>query len=67
MLPDAQWLQDEKGNFVEDENGAFIYDKYWTPETDMTRYTNPQHPDFWESEYLKPAYNIWVKPWWASK
>lgn len=26
--------------------------KYWTPDTDMTRYTDPNHPDFWQ-------------PWWA--
>lgn len=26
------------------------YDKYWTPETDMTRYTDPNHPDFWQPD-----------------
>jgi hypothetical protein len=29
-----------------------IYDKYWTPDTDMTRYTNPEHPDFWQPDWL---------------
>ncbi|MEL7433487.1 MAG: pentapeptide repeat-containing protein, partial [Chloroflexota bacterium] len=22
----------------------------WTPDTDMTRFTNPEHPDFWSPE-----------------
>ncbi|MGB7337529.1 MAG: pentapeptide repeat-containing protein [Phototrophicaceae bacterium] len=25
----------------------------WTPEPDMTRYTNPVHPDFWEPDWVK--------------
>lgn len=30
---------------------------YWTPETDMTRFTDPEHPDFWRSdEDWSPAY-----------
>lgn len=24
--------------------------EYWTPETDMARFTNPQHPDYWQSD-----------------
>ena len=28
-------------------------DKYWTPETDMTRYTDPNHPDFWQPDWAK--------------
>ena len=29
----------------------------WTPETDMSRFTDPQHPDFWRSNLLgSPAY-----------
>ena len=39
-----------------DAEGKAIYDKHWTPETDMTRYTNPDHPDFWEPEYIKPDF-----------
>jgi len=31
------------------------FDKYWTPETDMTRYTNPEHPDFWQPEWAKES------------
>lgn len=26
--------------------------KYWTPETDMTRYTDPNHPDFWQPDWV---------------
>ena len=29
----------------------------WMPGTDMARFTDPQHPDFWRSDYLlSPAY-----------
>jgi hypothetical protein len=29
----------------------------WTPETDMTQFTDPNHPDFWRSDDPKsPAY-----------
>ena len=27
--------------------------KRWTPETDMTRYTDPSHPDFWQPDRVK--------------
>jgi uncharacterized protein YjbI with pentapeptide repeats len=30
-----------------------IYDKYWTPETDMSRYTDSNHPDFWQPDWVK--------------
>lgn len=29
-----------------------VYDKYWTPDTDMTRYTNPEHLDFWQPDWV---------------
>jgi uncharacterized protein YjbI with pentapeptide repeats len=29
-----------------------IYDKFWTPNTDMNRYTNPEHPDFWQPDWV---------------
>jgi hypothetical protein len=28
-------------------------DKYWTPETDMRRYTDLSHPDFWQPDWAK--------------
>jgi uncharacterized protein YjbI with pentapeptide repeats len=50
ILPDAIWLR-----FDTDRNP--IFDKYWTPETDMTRYTNPNHPDFWQPDWVKRNYD----------
>jgi len=47
--------------------GEGKYDKYWTPETDMRRYIDPEHPDFWQPDYLKPDFNEDDKPWWAKK
>ncbi|MEM6281929.1 MAG: pentapeptide repeat-containing protein [Chloroflexota bacterium] len=44
ILPDAQNM----GDWFEP-----IHDKFWTPYTDMTRYTNPNHPDFWQPEWAK--------------
>lgn len=26
---------------------------HWTPDTDMTRFTDPNHPDFWQPEWAK--------------
>ena len=29
----------------------------WTPDADLTRFTDPDHPDFWRADDLKsPAY-----------
>lgn len=48
VLPDAEKI----GN--DDERKAiFTPESYWTPETDMTRYTDPNHPDFWEPKWVK--------------
>lgn len=44
VLPDAKNI----GSIIHPE-----YDKYWTPETDMSRYTDPNHPDFWEPDWVK--------------
>lgn len=40
-LPDANIIGINKDKSLK-------YDKYWTPETDMSRYTDPDHPDFWQ-------------------
>ncbi len=53
ILPDAQLLVDENGEVQRDENGKRLYNNYWTPETDMSRYTNPDHPDFWQPDWAK--------------
>lgn len=65
VLPDAQILEDENGNILHDDEGNPIYDKYWTEDVDMTRYTNSDHPNFWEPDYLKPDYNGDDMPQWV--
>jgi uncharacterized protein YjbI with pentapeptide repeats len=37
-LPDAVW---------DDEAQTFL-SGYWTPDTDMAHFTDPEHPDFWD-------------------
>ena len=44
ILPDAP---------MENEQDTLPADSYWTPDTDMTRYTDPEHPDFWHPEWAK--------------
>ena len=41
-----------------DETTYYLPDNtLWTPETDMKRFTDPDHPNFWRSDKLKsPAY-----------
>ena len=51
-LPDAMPAKDENGRNMMNEFGHFVYDTYWTPETDMTRYTDPSHPDFWQPDWV---------------
>ena len=57
VLPDAVPVRDEKGWRMYDEEGHYTFspESYWTPETDMTRYTDPNHPDFWEPDWVKEA------------
>lgn len=33
------------------------YNKYWTPDTDMARYTDPEHPDFWQPNWAKSGHS----------
>lgn len=33
-------------------DGKLIFDAHWSPDTDMTRYTDPTHPDFWQPAWL---------------
>ena len=51
ILPDALPLKDAEGKTLQNQLGHYVYDKYWTPDTDMTRYTDPTHPDFWQPEW----------------
>ena len=46
-------LPDAKLDTIQKEQ----YDKYWTPETDMTRYTDPHHPDFWQPYWVNKRYD----------
>lgn len=46
VLPDA----DPTGR---DKDGNLIFTKHWTTETDMTRYTDPNHPEFWQPDWAK--------------
>ena len=41
MLPDAVIID-------VDADGNPTFDKYWTRDTDMSRYTDPNHPNFWD-------------------
>lgn len=47
VLPDSLALYDENGAVRVDDQERILFDKYWIPGTDMTRYTNPDHPEFW--------------------
>lgn len=50
VLPDARPLYDAEGNIQYDAYHRVLFDRHWTPETDMTRYTNPAHRDYWSIE-----------------
>ncbi|MEM9951763.1 MAG: pentapeptide repeat-containing protein [Chloroflexota bacterium] len=49
ILPDSRPLYDENGEVMTDDNELILFDFYWTPEIDMSRYTNPEHRDFWDA------------------
>lgn len=39
-----------------DNDGKLIFDAHWSPDTDMSRYTDPHHPEFWQATWLKNTY-----------
>jgi hypothetical protein len=45
-LTDA--IFDEDTILPDAEYDSGIYPSYWTPDTDMARFTDPDHPDFWD-------------------
>jgi uncharacterized protein YjbI with pentapeptide repeats len=49
VLPDSEYQGD-------DTEGNSLYDKYWTPTTDMTRYTNLNHPDYWNPHPMRAKF-----------
>jgi hypothetical protein len=65
ILPDAQRIQNEAGELLKDEIGDYLYDNLWTPQTDMRRYTDPEHSDFWQPDYMASNYQGADKPWWV--
>jgi hypothetical protein len=46
VLPDARIID-------WDDKTTPVYDKYWTTRTDMSRYTDPNHPNFWQPEWIR--------------
>ena len=45
------------------DNQNETYTNYWTPETDMTRYTNSDHPEFWQPKWAAlgfSSYDEWI-------
>ena len=62
-LPDAQAVTDAQGEWRKDAYGHYIFDKYWSEQTDMSRYTDPNHLDFWQPDYLKQEHDGFVPNW----
>jgi uncharacterized protein YjbI with pentapeptide repeats len=53
VLPDAR-------SIGRDNNNNFIYDNYWSAETDMSRFTDSEHPNFWD-----PCQELITLPWYC--
>ena len=64
ILPDATAITDAQGDWQKDAYGNYVFDKYWTRQTDMARYTDPNHPSFWEPAYLVQGHTGF-KPHWV--
>ncbi|MEL7236777.1 MAG: pentapeptide repeat-containing protein, partial [Chloroflexota bacterium] len=52
VLPDARILPQD----VIRATGK-RFDRYWTPDTDMTRYTDPEHSQFWQPPWCAEGYD----------
>jgi cell wall assembly regulator SMI1 len=50
VLPDAKYLLDEKGEPIISGpvEERYTEESFWSVKTDMSRYTNSQHPAFWQ-------------------
>jgi cell wall assembly regulator SMI1 len=50
VLPDAKYALDDHGKPIFDGpvKDRYTAASFWSSETDMSRYTNPQHPAFWQ-------------------
>jgi hypothetical protein len=53
VLPDAVW------EYVTQTDINIT--GYWTPDTDMSRFTDPEHPDFWD-----PCVELEQIPWYCA-
>jgi uncharacterized protein YjbI with pentapeptide repeats len=54
FLQDAYLYNARNLNSARFDTTVILPDKqYWTPNIDMTRYTDPNHPDFWQPEWVK--------------
>lgn len=60
-LANLQWANLEDAKF--DEHTRLPDKSYWAVDADMTRFTDPQHPNFWRPEPNKFGdYPWWYKP-----
>lgn len=50
-LSEANLMNAKLSNALFDENTILPDGKKWTPETDIQRYTDPEHPDFWQPDW----------------
>ncbi len=58
---DLSYTNIKNTNF--DENTTLPDATYWTPQTDMNRFTDPNHPNFWRSSnLLSPAHRSKTDP-----
>ena len=51
-LPDASTERDTEGRAMWDTRAKLRYRNSWSPDVDMTRYTDPDHPDFWQPDWV---------------
>jgi uncharacterized protein YjbI with pentapeptide repeats len=48
------------GGCTWDDGALEMCDSHWTPDTDMGRFTDPEHPDFWD---VCVELDGWRRPW----
>jgi Pentapeptide repeats (8 copies) len=59
-LYNANLVGAQLGSAIFDEHTELPDLNFWTPDTDMTRFTDPHNPDFWH-----PSVVLVGPPWWA--
>jgi len=55
---DLRWANLAEANFMDTIWGTACLlpdETLWTSDTDMSRYTDPNHPDFWQPDWAKPV------------